>query len=279
MWVMQKLVLVADVVSARSAIAVVVFNVCVTFGAAFYSVFAELFFVAYLPEPIVPIGVNGIVTQLCYFTVSFIAASGVQLWFALRRAVGARELFFWSRKLRLQASMLHQEADPFHPSNLRRWLGDSVAAADHASVEQHQSQQHQPPEGEGAGAGAGTRTDAAQFWAIPASHLELVHRIAAGAGGVVWSARLLVTAGQPVAVAAKQLRSSLFATEASDEDLAELAHETALLGQLSHNNIVKFLGLCLHAVPEQQGVPGIFIVQEFCAGNLRGAMELSLIHI
>ncbi len=93
----------------------------------------------------------------------------------------------------------------------------------------------------------------------------------------MWSARILASGQQ---VAAKQLLSSMFpnasfssSSSEHDEHLAELAHEAAVLGQLSHDNIVKFLGLCQRPVPQQEGGLGIFIVQEFCAGNLRGAME------
>jgi hypothetical protein len=174
------------------------------------------------------------------------------------------------------------------------------------------------------------------FWAIPSGDLKLVDKVAAGAGGVVWRARLRAS-GQ--LVAAKLITSSISISGAGrgagrlpppsssdsllvnftsvggstgsdmssvsdalggggggdggggggDAQLDELAHEVALLGQLDHNNVVKFLGLCRCEVRnldddgDDDGggggatgsvrAVGVFIVQEYCPANLRGLMQ------
>jgi len=107
-----------------------------------------------------------------------------------------------------------------------------------------------------------------EFWSIPASALVLESRIASGSGGAVWKA----TYNGDTPVAAKELFSTV-----SRPSVEELAHEAALLGQLSHDNVVKFLGLCaLPADPSQHRTsPQLFIVQELCAANLRSVIGQS----
>ena len=87
-------------------------------------------------------------------------------------------------------------------------------------------------------------------------------------GGVVWKATY-----RGKAVAAKQL----FAHSCTrQEQLQELAMEVSVLAQLSHTNIVRFLGLCRHsAAPSSQHAVylPLFIVQEYCFTNLRSMLS------
>ena len=113
-----------------------------------------------------------------------------------------------------------------------------------------------------------TESDNDVFWSIPATDLRLVEKIAAGAGGQVWSARYR----DNTPVAAKEMYSTKSTLTTNVAPPAELAHECAVLGQLHHINIVAFLGLCF--MPATHNTPGrTFIVQEFCARNLRTCME------
>ena len=102
------------------------------------------------------------------------------------------------------------------------------------------------------------------FWAVPTRHVKLENKIAAGSSGIIWSARYKGS----FAVAVKQL----YALDSSAA-LAETAHEVAVLGQLSHPNVVKFYGLWAQASEESNGflheTPVVCIVQELCVGNLR----------
>lgn len=51
-----------------------------------------------------------------------------------------------------------------------------------------------------------------------------------------------------------------------------MAHEVAILGQLDHPSIVRFLGLCRRG-GWRDDVYDAFIVQEWCAGNLRSVID------
>ena len=110
------------------------------------------------------------------------------------------------------------------------------------------------------------------FWSIPADDLHLCAEIAKGAGGAVWRAEYLGTQQ----VAAKELFSTMTVGDGWNDaaTLEELAHEAAVLGQLQHDNVVKFLGLCRLPPGRDECVHGgVFIVQELCAGgHLRGLM-------
>ena len=48
------------------------------------------------------------------------------------------------------------------------------------------------------------------------------------------------------------------------------------MGQLHHKHTVKFLGLCTRPGDFDEAAPMIFIVQEWCPGNLRGLMETGI---
>ena len=176
--------------------------------------------------------------------VSIFTAIATQVMQTVRRSVVTRELFFWSHSLKLRVADLHDEAHPFRPDNLRKWLvGDSRRICNEANP------------------------NTSPFWEIPAAKLRFTQKIAAGAAGVVWRAELTSESESktdPVPVAAKQLISSMMS-----DDIDELAHEASVLGQLHHQNIVVFLGLCRCVPPEQEGIASVFLVQELCAGNLR----------
>lgn len=96
------------------------------------------------------------------------------------------------------------------------------------------------------------------FWIVPYKDIVLEKKIAAGSSGVVWRA---IFRGQRT-VALKQIYST------TDDVMEELAHEAAVLGQLSHPRVVKFLGLCKMS-SEDECFPKVFLVQEFCKSNLR----------
>jgi len=74
-------------------------------------------------------------------------------------------------------------------------------------------------------------------------------------------------------VAAKQLYGG---ATADSSQLEELAAEVGVLAQLSHCNIVRFLGLCRHHDESEASSSAylpLFIVQEYCPTNLRAAFS------
>jgi serine/threonine protein kinase len=284
-WAMQKVLLMADGVPPRCWPAMTALHgvsTCFVVSYVFGGLFPLELFEFHRPCLEWGFPRMAVATAFCELVVSIVAGSWALLWTLNRAEAANRELFAWTRALRRDARRLRQEAEPFNPAHIRQWLAKQARGDGGTSME----------------------SSGEAFWAIPGSELELVQRVAAGAAGVVWQARLR-TRGQ--LVAAKQILSSALAagprihqhdgdgdhdddnddddahdgagvrktSVADDNDLAELAHEVALLGQLAHPNVVKFLGLCRCAVPEGAGneYPGIFIVQEFCPSTLRGLME------
>ena len=65
-----------------------------------------------------------------------------------------RELFFWTKKLRVGMAELEREVNPFNLSTLRCWLDDSEDRIDTEART--------------------TKSMAAAFWAIPGRELKLV---------------------------------------------------------------------------------------------------------
>mgnify|MGYP000580548375 CR=1 FL=1 len=133
-------------------------------------------------------------------------------------------------------------------------------------------------------------------------HLKLQKIIASGGAGAVWRALYKDT----TAVAAKQLYSlrdfdlSEAAKTACLQELVRWDHwmsralrqdvtadvllvclrwqanEVAVIGQLNHKHVVKFLGLCVNPTASASSSKSsltryeVYIVQELCGGNLRG---------
>ncbi len=325
LWVMQKLLVIAAGVPVRCVPGLVALNGAVIL--VLCALLSLLYFAVDNHDFLCPewsLGAISPATGYSELAVSVIAASLALLRVTTQAEAATRELFAWTRVLRLGTRRLQREAEPFNPIHIRQWLSRQERVPDEATTvgarggnSHHQRRPHDhgvPATHAGDRGGDPPAESPAQaFWAIPGNELELVRKVAAGAAGVVWQAYLR-TGGQ--LVAAKQILSSALAAgprgqprrddavltvddggdgdddDVDDDDdddgvvegagggdeddgLAELAHEVALLGQLNHSNVVKFLGLCRCAVPGGAGddYPGIFIVQEFCPSNLRGLME------
>jgi len=240
-WVVQKILVVLDIVAARLFFAITVFNVVVLFGAV-----AVIFDVTI---PLELVNCSATVTRAAWLVgfdtnFSVIAATGALLFAVVRRSKATRELFYWTGHMTELNAVLDKEANPFCPDNVRTWLTE---------VQQ---------------TGAWSGDNDLYFWAVPTKELRLKRQIAKGGSGVVWLAEYQGC----YKTAAKQLFSPC-----ETAVLQELAREVALLGQLAHPNIVKFIGLWVQPMSSvQSGVfemPPIFIVEELCAGNLRGHMR------
>lgn len=148
-----------------------------------------------------------------------------------------REMFYWTKKLRVKMADLEREVNPFQLTTLRQWLensskkkspGDFLPSAgvdDGPALEEagsHGNNYH------GGGGGAGGFSSkhstlsvpaSVEFWAVPTADLRLVSKVAAGAGGTVWKASY-----RGKVVAAKQL-FALQTPSQREEGLKELAHE------------------------------------------------------
>jgi len=244
-WVVQKILVVLDIVSARLLFAVTFCNAMVLFGGV------VAIFVLTIPSELadcVPI-VKRAVWRIGFETsFSIIVASGALLFAVVRRSKATRELFYWTARITELNALLRQEADPFSPDNVRQWITE-VKEKREWTGDSDQSNSY--------------------FWAVPTKSLRLKRQIARGSSGVVWQAEYQ---GR-YQTAAKQLLSP-----SEVEVFQELAREVALLGQLSHPNIVKFIGLWVQPMSSARtgvefDMPLVFIVEELCAGNLRGHMR------
>lgn len=102
-----------------------------------------------------------------------------------------------------------------------------------------------------------------EYWDIDEEDLQLDEVVAAGGAGVVWRATL-----DGKIVAAKKIRamSDLMLQE---HGIRELASEVRILGRLNHENILKFLGLCIKHPSNEDEPVSVFIVTEWCSQNLR----------
>eukprot|EP00750_Incisomonas_marina_P018835 INCI3153.2.p1 GENE.INCI3153.2~~INCI3153.2.p1 ORF type:complete len:1335 (-),score=150.16 INCI3153.2:1269-5273(-) len=185
-----------------------------------------------------------------------------------------REMFYWTKKLHVKMADLEREVNPFQLTTLRQWLENSSKSpidlpsmeVDGEGIENGNDNAegcHDPSSAET----TLSLTASAEFWAVPTPDLRLVSKVAAGAGGTVWKASY-----RGKIVAAKQL-FALQTPSQREEGLKELAHEVAILGQLDHPSIVRFLGLWRQGQQNDDRADDAFIVQEWCAGNLRMALD------
>ena len=239
LWVCQKALVISDVVAARVLVAVVPFN------AAVLLVGLAVGLIHLFPY----IGLALFTRTAFELGISVLASSGVLMWLALRNESASRTVFYWSRVVGVNVETLDAEANPFHHRRLLKWLSRGNDAQEVGRL-------------------ADTRSgNTHEFWELDGALLTLHSKIAAGGGGVVWKA-----AYDGRTVAAKQLYAGVTGDESQ---LHELATEVGVLAQLSHVNIVRFLGLCRHSsesqAPHSAYLP-MFIVQEFCATNLRAML-------
>ena len=262
-WVPQNVLAVIDVISVRALVPVVLFDLIVLAIIAMVAAFTHSegtdlnCDLAFIFSSNLVLG--------CQLVVLTVAATWALFFVMARKAAISRELFLWSQSLEFKVNKLNNEANPFNAGNLRRWL--KRTARKRKGSDQHPA------------LSPAMRGDSnANFWAVPEEKLQLDRKIAAGSGGVVWNAVLKGQGGGPSRpVAAKLLISSMMQSFANnDEAVAELANEAAVLGQLRHENVVHFLGLCSCPLPNEESARGTFIVQELCARNLRDAIENDL---
>ena len=245
LWVCQKAVVISDVVAARVLAVVVPLNTLVllvgvvtVLNAITNVLFADA-------DPL-----SAIVHMAFELGTSVLACSGALLWVSLRKETASRTVFYWNRVVGVNVETLDAEANPFHRRRLLRWLsrdcGDQQMVSLSSKVQSNSTH---------------------EFWELDGASLQLDSKIAAGGGGVVWKALY-----EGKVVAAKQLYRGLCT---GAEQLLELAAEVSVLAQLSHVNIVRFLGLCRHS-DESRNAESVylplFIVQEYCPTNLRAAL-------
>jgi len=234
-WVLQKVLVIGNIASARVLTALIPFNVLMLIGMCCVAFYIQLDTPKYerCTDRSTFSGQFNIIFEMVF---GIVVASGALLWAVLRKAAATRELFFWTRRTKINISQLEKEANPFHPDNLRRWIkqvqNDSLQSAEQDD----------------------------DFWSIPAADLKLEAPIAAGGGGKVWRA----TYRNDETVAAKQIYGLL-----DGGNIDGIAHEAALLGQLEHPHIVKFLGICKMAHPQHPTLTALYIVQECCHSNVR----------
>ena len=246
LWVCQKALVIADVVAARALVVVVPVNALVLLvGIAL----AVLFFIGNI------IDVKVVVRSVFDLALSVVASSGVLLWIALRNESASRTVFYWNHVVGSNVNTLDAEANPFAAKRLQSWmssrdLSSSDSGAQCIELTSYGNVPHSTRQG-------------TAFWELDGSSLKLDDKIAAGGGGVVWRATL-----DGNVVAAKQVYTAM---SRDVSQVTELASEVEVLAQLSHDNIVRFLGLCHHDLDEKPGstLPPLFIVQEYCATNLR----------
>ena len=244
LWVCQKALVISDVVAARVLVVIVPFNTLVLLTASAWQVNKLL--------PLVESGnftLTAVVHTALELGTSVLACSGVLLWLALRNESASRAVFYWSRVVGVNVETLDAEANPFHQRRLLHWLSRDAKSQEMV----HMSNVHE--------------ANGREFWELDGALLRLKCKIAAGGGGVVWSATY-----NGNRVAAKQLYGGLCS---KSEQLHELAMEVSVLAQLSHVNIVRFLGLCRHSgdsKPHNSVYLPLFIVQEYCPTNLRAML-------
>ena len=275
LWVCQKALIISDIVASRILLAIVPFNVLALILGAVVEVIT-------LSE--YPAAKNLTIAVICEVVTSVVSSSGVLLWLALRSESASRTLFYWNHIVGTNVEKLDAEANPFDARRIHTWLArtsgsgrNSTAGAADDSVAD-------------VGGGAGDRGEATaalelarpahddllatspnEFWALDSSALFLETKIAAGGSGVVWKATL-----HGRTVAAKQVFGAM---PSEPERLSQLATEVGVLAQLSHDHVVRFLGLCRqshNSTPLDAVVVPLFIVQEYCASNLRHYMAHQL---
>ena len=241
-WTLQTVLIAANTVAARQAIVASAVNIAVLLVS---SVIALLHSVPWNAVACIPMLTAGTSATAVKLFAGCIAASGAVLWVAFQRSSAQRDLFFLTHQMKVDAAILQNEGDPFNPRLLRRWLNASNSLRPTPC-----NKPRAPAKNRGS----------ATFWAIAPTDLTLGAPIASGSSGMVRKA----TYKGELIVAAKQLYEL-----PSGDALDILSHEVAVLGQLSHQHIVKFLGLCTLPADRVGGQPQLFIVQEFCQTNLR----------
>lgn len=240
LWVCQKALVISDVVAARVLVVIVPFNTLMLLAGVAWQLEYLLLVPQFFP-------LAAVARAIFELGTSVVTCSGVLLWLALRTESASRTVFYWNRVVGINVDSLDAEANPFHQRRLLDWLSRGTSEREMRNSRGH--------------------TGAREFWELDGKLLRLHSKIAAGGGGLVWKATY-----KAKAVAAKQLYSGLCA---GSEQLEELAAEVTVLAQLSHVNIVRFLGLCRHPAGSQADhsvyLP-MFIVQEYCATNLRAVL-------
>ena len=137
-WVLQKVTVILDVVSARVVQLVVLLNILVLLVLGCF-VYLEFFWVASkeplfyngtnLPFECASSSVTGAASLFVTLLLETLAASGALVWIVTQRARVTRDLFFWTSQLKLDVQKLEDEADPFRPDNLKRWLTSAKHSA------------------------------------------------------------------------------------------------------------------------------------------------------
>ena len=245
LWVCQKALVISDVIAARVLVVVVPINSCVLLAGVVFGVQSLAAQTDVSPEQITRTAVQ--------LGTAVLASSGVLLWLALRHESAARTVFYWSRLVDANVETLDAEANPFHQHRLLDWMLQDAKAVEMVDLSED--------------AANTTR----HFWELDGSLLTLEDHIASGGGGLVWKATY-----DGKAVAAKQLYAQ---SRTRQQQLQDLATEVSVLAQLSHNNIVKFLGLCRHSSgqsSQHDAYLPLFIVQEYCCTNLRAMLSQTL---
>ena len=245
LWVCQKSLVISDVVAVRVVVVVGIFNTLVLLldvgmGLTFLnSIIVQDFFTP-----------AGVIQTAFELGTAVIASSGVLLWLSFRNESASRTVFYWSRVVNANVKVLDAEANPFHQRRLLDWLSREAKTRELVNLSKIE------------------RDDAREFWELDGSLLRLDSKIAAGGGGVVWKGTY-----NGKAVAAKQLYGGF---HTGSDQLQELATEVSVLAQLSHVNIVRFLGLSRGpdgSQAESSVYLPLFIVQEYCSTNLRAALR------
>ena len=241
-WVFQKVVVISDLFAARSLIVLMPLSAAALLvNIAWLGVGFEWATVAQCMPFVKTVGMQAMVELVA----GVVAASGALLVAATQSEQSRRKLFSYTSKLRVDASLLRQEANPFGEDNIRKWLNSMVSSA--------------PVRG-------GAQV-ANSYWAMPSEDIELLDLVGVGSRGVVWRAKFCGC----YVVAAKKVN-------AKEGALRDVAREVGLLAQLCHDHVVKFFGLCRHAGRAESadgGIPSaacILIVQEYCPSSLRNLL-------
>ena len=103
--------------------------------------------------------------MLLQIPVLTVGATVALAWACIREVQATRELFYWTSKMRINASMLRNLANPFNARNLQRWRRRVSVAQDSPDP-----------------------SVTATFWALGPNDVKLVEKIAAGGAGLVWRA-------------------------------------------------------------------------------------------
>jgi serine/threonine protein kinase len=197
------------------------------------------------------------ISSFFQYFIAIVGASTAMMQNLLQRVRLKRELFYWTKKFQVKMNELEGEVNPFKLENLKQWLENTQQRIESEDmlIEEENNGDDLPSQ------------KIALFWDIPADSLKLTRKVASGSGGTVWHGRY-----NHRDVAAKQL-FSLSSLKDRTSGIKELSNEVAILGQLDHKSVVRFLGLCRR--PGLYGTQKLeaFIIQEWCESNLRNAIN------